>query len=41
VTDGLTTNDKDLTAKGDEQYLPNFPYLGVPHSGFLAGAGAA
>jgi hypothetical protein len=37
VTDGLTSNGNDLTAKGDEHYLPNFPYLGVPHSGFLTG----
>jgi hypothetical protein len=38
VTDGLTSSTTDVTAKGDEQYLPSFPYLGVPHSGFLAGA---
>jgi len=38
VTDGLTSGASDVTAKGAESYLPNFPYLGVPHSGFLAGA---
>ncbi|MFZ0666410.1 MAG: DUF4331 domain-containing protein [Acidimicrobiales bacterium] len=35
VTDGLTANAGDLTAKGTENYLPVFPYLGHPHSGFV------
>ncbi|HWC39774.1 MAG TPA: DUF4331 domain-containing protein, partial [Acidimicrobiales bacterium] len=34
VTDGLTSSATDLTAKGTEDYLSSFPYLGVPHSGF-------
>jgi hypothetical protein len=34
VTDGLTNDDFDLTAKGTEQYLSTFPYLGTPHSGY-------
>jgi hypothetical protein len=38
ITDGLTSSDTDQTARGDETYLPSFPYLGVPHSGFAAGA---
>jgi hypothetical protein len=38
VTDGLTTSATDTTASGTENYLPNFPYLGVPHDGFSAGA---
>jgi hypothetical protein len=38
VTDGLTSGASDLTARGDENYLPGFPYLGIPHSGFAAGA---
>jgi hypothetical protein len=37
IHDGLTTDGSDLTAKGNESYLAAFPYLGVPHSGFLAG----
>jgi hypothetical protein len=36
VTDGLTSSDTDITAKGTEKYLPNFPFLGVPHGGFDA-----
>lgn len=39
VTHGLTANASDVTALGSETYLPNFPYLGVPHGGFAAGAG--
>jgi hypothetical protein len=31
---GLTSGPTDLTAMGTEKYLPDFPYLGVPHSGF-------
>ncbi len=38
VTDGLTSGPTDVTALGAESYLPSFPYLGVPHSGFAAGA---
>jgi hypothetical protein len=34
VTDGLTASGADLTAKGIENYLSVFPYLGVPYSGF-------
>lgn len=34
VTDGLTSGPSDLTADGNETYLPMFPYLGYPHSGF-------
>jgi hypothetical protein len=37
ITDGLTSSPTDVTANGDETYLPSFPYLGVPHSGFSAG----
>jgi hypothetical protein len=37
ITDGLTSSDTDLTARGDAQYLPNFPYLGTPYSGFSVG----
>jgi hypothetical protein len=38
VTDGLTSGPTDVTALGAQSYLPSFPYLGVPHSGFAAGA---
>ncbi len=34
---GLTSGPTDLTAMGTENYLPGFPYLGVPTSGFAAG----
>ena len=34
VTDGLTANDFDQTAGGTVQFLPVFPYLGTPHSGY-------
>ena len=34
VTDGLTTNEFDQTAEGTVKYLPSFPYLGNPHSGY-------
>jgi hypothetical protein len=34
VTPGLTASDTDTTAKGTENYLDVFPYLGVPLSGF-------
>jgi hypothetical protein len=39
VTDGLTKNASDVGAMGTENYLSTFPYLGVPHSGFLVPAG--
>jgi hypothetical protein len=33
---GLTTDGTgtDLSAKGTEDYLPAFPYLGTPYSGY-------
>jgi len=34
VNFGLTTGGTDLTAKGTEDYLPSFPYLGTPYSGY-------
>ena len=34
LTQGLTSSSTDLKAKGTENYLSSFPYLGVPHSGF-------
>jgi Domain of unknown function (DUF4331) len=34
VSFGLTTGGTDRTAAGTEKYLPRFPYLGVPYSGF-------
>jgi hypothetical protein len=34
ITPGLTASDTDTTAKGTENYLDAFPYLGVPLSGF-------
>jgi hypothetical protein len=37
ITDGLTSGPTDTTALGNETYLPSFPYLGTPHSGFAAG----
>jgi hypothetical protein len=36
VSMGLTSGPTDLTAMGTETYLPNFPFLGTPHSGFAA-----
>ena len=39
VSDGLTSGASDLSAMGTENYLATFPYLGVPHSGFLVPAG--
>jgi hypothetical protein len=38
ISMGLTSGPTDLTAMGTEKYLPNFPYLGVPTSGFAVGA---
>ena len=34
VTFGLTSGGSDLTALGTEKYLPAFPYLGTPYSGY-------
>jgi hypothetical protein len=34
VDQGLTADGNDQTARGTENYLASFPYLGVPHSGF-------
>ena len=31
---GLTTGGSDPSAKGVEHYLPQFPYLGTPYSGY-------
>ena len=38
VTDGLTSAPTDTAAMGTENYLPSFPYLGVPYSGFAVPA---
>jgi len=38
ISEGLTSAATDLTAMGTENYLSSFPYLGVPHSGFLVPA---
>src|SRR6202034_3451424 len=32
----LVAPGTDTTLGGTENYLPNFPYLGVPHSGYNA-----
>jgi hypothetical protein len=34
VNFGLTSGGNDLTALGTERYLPTFPYLGQPYSGW-------
>jgi hypothetical protein len=31
---GLTAGGSDLSAKGTENYLSSFPYLGSPYSGY-------
>ncbi len=31
---GLTSSPSDLSAKGTENYLPSFPFLGVPYAGY-------
>jgi hypothetical protein len=36
VSMGLTSGPTDLSAMGTENYLPSFPYLGTPHSGYEA-----
>jgi Domain of unknown function (DUF4331) len=41
ITDGLTADGTDTSAMGTQNYLPGFPYLGTPHSGFAAGTTAA
>jgi hypothetical protein len=38
ISMGLTSGPTDLTAMGTENYLPTFPYLGLPTSGFAVGA---
>jgi len=38
ISPGLTSGASDLTASGTESYLPTFPYLGVPNSGFAVSA---
>jgi hypothetical protein len=38
INEGLTTNATDTSAMNTENYLSSFPYLGVPHSGFLVPA---
>jgi hypothetical protein len=41
VSMGLTSGPTDLSAMGTENYLSDFPYLGIPHSGFTALTGAS
>jgi hypothetical protein len=36
ITQGLTSSTTDTTAKGTENYIGQFPYLGVPNQGFAA-----
>jgi hypothetical protein len=36
ISMGLTSGPTDPAALNDENYLPNFPYLGTPHSGYNA-----
>ncbi|MBO0691590.1 MAG: DUF4331 domain-containing protein [Acidimicrobiaceae bacterium] len=38
---GLVSGPNDITAMGTEKYLPTFPYLGTPHSGYNAHTPAA
>jgi hypothetical protein len=38
ISMGLTSGPNDLTARGTENYLSSFPYLGLPYSGYSAGA---
>jgi hypothetical protein len=38
ITPGLTSDATDTTAKGTENYLLGFPYLGTPYSGFAVPA---
>jgi Domain of unknown function (DUF4331) len=37
ISMGLTTGPNDLAARGTENYLSTFPYLGLPYSGYSAG----
>ncbi len=41
ISMGLTSGPTDTSAMGKENYLPNFPYLGTPHSGYNAHTKAA
>ena len=34
VTQGLTSSNTDMTANNTVHYISEFPYLGVPHSGY-------
>ncbi|MDT8912030.1 DUF4331 domain-containing protein [Amycolatopsis sp. PS_44_ISF1] len=34
ITPGLTSSNTDVTADNTVHYLPSFPYLGTPHSGY-------
>jgi hypothetical protein len=36
ISMGLTSGPTDPSAMNTENYLPNFPYLGTPHSGYNA-----
>lgn len=38
ISPGLTSGAADVTAMGTESYLPSFPYLGEPSSGFAVPA---
>jgi hypothetical protein len=38
ISMGLTSGPTDLAAMGTENYLPEFPYLGTPYSGFAVPA---
>ncbi|MGH3496231.1 MAG: DUF4331 domain-containing protein [Nocardioidaceae bacterium] len=35
ITQGLTSSNTDVTAENTVHYLPGFPFLGTPHSGFF------
>jgi hypothetical protein len=37
ISMGLTSSPQDQAAMNTENYLPSFPYLGTPHSGYNAG----
>jgi hypothetical protein len=41
ISMGLTASPKDTSAMGKDNYLPSFPYLGTPHSGYDAHTPAA
>ena len=41
ISMGLTSGPTDPSAMGKENYLPSFPYLGTPHSGYDAHTPAA